>query len=475
MRTQELVFTGHVPPGREKFYLDVPFEMPPGVARLDVRYQYTDRISSDPHLTGGNTVDIGLFDARGYEFPAAGFRGWSGSERLDLFITPTEATRGYLYGPLMPGTWAVSLGFYKVGPRGCDYKIYVQFTFGDDSVLDFPPRLTVDSPQPTHPMSADGWYRGELHCHSTHSDGDSTPAQIIAAAETLDLDFLALMDHNNITHTVELERLTTPNLVLIPGYEVTTYRGHWNAWGADTWIDFRVLTPEMTAQVIAFANAHGALTSCNHPRPYGPSWEYEDVTGYRCVEVWNGPWRLQNTIALDFWERRLRQGQRLVAVGGSDMHRLHADNVVARLALPTTWIYTSEAPTARSLLTALRAGHAFISESPDGPRLDLRSDNTMMGDTRPRPADGLLPVQVRVQGGAGMALELHGPNGLLHREILSADNIQLSRTVPGANSLYVRAQLVDPVDDELIVHALTNPIYLVSSSWEDAIGSLNSI
>ena len=100
-------------------------------------------------------------------------------------------------------------------------------------------------------------------------------------------------------------------------------------WGLDEWIDFRTLTPDLMSQSIRRAVDLGYLTSCNHPRAMGPPWEFKAITGRRCIEVRNGPWQLFNSKSLAYWESRLRGGERLVAVGGSDAHFL------SRPALPT--------------------------------------------------------------------------------------------------------------------------------------------
>lgn len=36
------------------------------------------------------------------------------------------------------------------------------------------------------------WYKGDLHCHSTHSDGDSSVQDVIASAESKGLDFFVI-------------------------------------------------------------------------------------------------------------------------------------------------------------------------------------------------------------------------------------------------------------------------------------------
>jgi hypothetical protein len=463
MTRQTLTLQGFMPAGREKFYHNVSFEMPPGVSRLEVSYAYSDAIGSDPHLTGGNTVDIGLFDWRGADFLNAGFRGWSGSARSEFFITPTDATPGYLPGPLTAGTWYICLGFYKVGPRGCDYLVEITMEQGETAAADFPPMLTLQSPNAHIPARPDGWYKGELHCHTVHSDGDSCPADVIAAAQALGLDFLAITDHNNITHLAELAAMGPQKLILIPGYEVTMYSGHWNVWGPETWVDFRVISPKQMQRALDFAADHVYLASCNHPRQFGPMWEYGDVQGYQCVEVWNGPWRLLNDQSLAFWEERLRQGQRLSAVGGSDMHRLQTEHH-ARIGTPTTWIHCCGQPTAAALLDGLRAGHAFISAAPDGPQLYLTVNGAMMGDAVSLTEQSRLDVQARVIGGAGLTLELHSAQGCIHTAPVEQDEQVFDLSLNPDRPLYIRAQVVELDEDNRVVHTLTNPVYIVGTS-----------
>src|SRR5512138_3547566 len=130
MPTATIIHEGQLTAEQEKTYVHLPLDLPPGVVRLEVAYQYTSQISSDPRVTGGNTIDLGVFDERGIDFLQAGFRGWSGSERSRFFITPTEATPGYLSGPLKEGRWHVLLGLYKIAEQGCDYRVEVAITTG---------------------------------------------------------------------------------------------------------------------------------------------------------------------------------------------------------------------------------------------------------------------------------------------------------------------------------------------------------
>ncbi len=449
--------SGRADPDQTKTYLHLPFDVPEDIVRIDIAYHYTDRVGSDPQLTDGNTIDIGIFDPRGVEFMSAGFRGWSGSARQSFYLALDDATPGYLPGPIPSGTWHILLGLYKLAPQGCVYEVEIKLTPGQASGnIPFPTLLPLSSvPQV---VNTDGWYCGDIHCHSYHSDGDSDPVEIVRYAESLGLDFLAITDHNVRSQLAALNHIDTP-LILIPGFEVTTFKGHWNIWGDAGWIDFRITEEAQMAAAITEAVARGYVVSCNHPRPYGPEWVYENVDSFDCIEVWNGPWTLLNDTALEFWESRLRDGRRFTAVGGSDNHFLHQEHI-ARLAHPTLWIYCPGIPSAASLLHALRAGHVTISESPAGPKVILRAGSAMMGDSTAPPDDGLLSSSIVVRGGADNTLELHTAQGCMLRYPIDTDDCELTVQVNVTSTPYIRAQLVDERKQPRLVRALTNPIYL---------------
>ncbi|MBK8026973.1 MAG: PHP domain-containing protein [Chloroflexi bacterium] len=453
-----LVLSGALTPDQTLTYIHLPFEVPEGIDRIEVAYSYDAAIGSDPLLSGGNTIDIGIFDPRGVEFLNAGYRGWSGSARSEFTVGRETATPGYLPGPIFAGAWHICLGAYKVAPNGCRYQADIRlYPAADQRSVEFPKRLTLDDSKSAPPHD-DGWYFGEIHCHTINSDGDSTVAEIVALAESLGLDFLAIMDHNNLTHQVDLARIESP-LVLIPGYEVTTYYGHWNIWGDGDWVDFRVQAPSDLERAIAYAREDGYLVSCNHPRPFGPDWAFAEVGGFACVEVWNGPWALLNTACLEFWETRLRRGERLTAVGGSDHHFSHRPHE-AKLGHPTLAVYVTpgQPATARRLLDAMRLGHCFVTESPAGPRLTLSSGDAMMGDSLTASDDDRLTVEVGVSGGAGSRVEIVGESGILNESEIAQNDVQLSLSLTLGGSRYVRAQIVDRGNGQ--VRALTNPLYL---------------
>src|SRR2546425_5034224 len=43
-----------------------------------------------------------------------------------------------------------------------------------------------------------GWLRGNLHAHTTYSDGVKTPQELLVEYEALGYDFLAITDHEDL-------------------------------------------------------------------------------------------------------------------------------------------------------------------------------------------------------------------------------------------------------------------------------------
>jgi hypothetical protein len=463
MPTETIIHEGTLRPEQEKSYVYLPFDVPADARLLKIDYSYSNRIGSSPYLAGGNTIDLGIFDSRGIDYLSAGFRGWSGSERESISISETEATAGYLAGPLTPGRWHVMLGLYKIAPEGCSYRVAMTVTTeaGPPSA-DIPLRLEASLPASTPRAPFAPWLRGELHCHTWHSDGDGSPLERVELACERGLDFLAVTDHNTTSSQHELADLDDPGLILIRGMEITTFKGHFNAWGLGDWVDFRVQRPEDMAAALRFAVERGALVSCNHPKPYGPPWEYEDVTGYQCIEVWNGPWYVLNQASLDFWLRQLQSGRRIPAIGGSDYHRKSelAETPPRAPGTPTVWAYVLDTPNAHSILKAIRQGHVSLSDEPDGPFLDLRAGAgsvALCGNVLARPEDSRLPVRLRCLRGESCRLQILDQEGaLLERTLVEPDEIVLAE-LPVTRSLYVRAELRDTRGN---MKALTNPVYL---------------
>jgi len=239
-------------------------------------------------------------------------------------------------------------------------------------------------------------------------------------------DILGVTDHNGVSHHAAYA-VAAGSVLVVPGVEVTTYRGHWNAWGTDVPHDFLDASDEAVETAMRAAAASGAVVSVNHPKPLGPAWEYERARGYHAIEAWNGPWALDNDRSLRSWNDHLTRGERIVAVGGSDAHEIRAPGP-RRLGLPTTWIRAGERPTVPAVLEAIRRGDVFLSVSPAGPQIYLERE----GDA----------VRARVVGARGATLRIVADGAVAHVLTLERDDAEHLVATPEAR--YVRAEVRAP-------------------------------
>ena len=483
-QTSEIVLEGHFDPvdrAADEFPL-LPFAVPAGVTRIHVRYQVSHPLSADKAgWQEGNIVDIGLFDPRGADFLAArGFRGWSGTARQEFTIGADETTPGYLPGPIQPGTWHVVLGLYQLVPEGCDYQIVVTLEEGEQEAGGKRQEAGARNQEAEQREMERGprWYRGDLHAHTWHSDGSGSLADLVAAARAQGLDFAAVTEHNTVSHLPLLQEHTTPDLLLIPGFEISTYHGHANVWPASGFVEFRCWTNEQMAQVREAVRAQGPhgqgpLFSVNHPKDDGPPWKFGDLFDPDCIEVWGAPWFISNYQSLAVWDAQLRQGKRITAVGGSDKHQGPFTGELGwyEVGNPCTHVL-ADALSTPAIIAGIRAGHVFISEGPAGPRIELEAQETRtgqraaMGDELCVPAGVGLRLRCHVQGGAGNVLRLVSA-GDIHQVDVADDDFAYEHQVTVSGDTYWRAEVIEPpespLDEEpaaLMARALGNPVYV---------------
>lgn len=411
-------------------YFYIPYEVPAGTSRIDVTLDYAKAEDA--------IIDLGAFDPRDTGYPTAeGFRGWSGGARDTYFIATDDATPGYVHGEIQPGTWNVILGLYKVPENGVDVTVTI--------TLDSGPRKLEPQPARTYPVRKQaGWYRGDLHCHTYHSDARGAPELLHAAAKQAGLDFLAIADHNTITQRRYFHPNSSPDLVFVRAMEITTAVGHANAYGVDAWIDFRMTKPSDAHVLERLVHEHNGLLSINHDKPTIP-WDYE-FPAADCQEVWQSTWLAWNWVSLERYQQRLVSGLKISAIGGSDFHQ--PDQLMPEgplvLARPTTVFYLPEL-SEEAILAAMKSGYGYVTESPTGPHLEIQSDGTVMGGA----TDRISAVTVTVRGAEGDELVLIDASGEVSRTtIASSDWTETLSVVP---KTFVRAEIIAKGSRESLV------------------------
>ncbi|MFJ9520833.1 CehA/McbA family metallohydrolase [Kitasatospora sp. NPDC101801] len=471
-----VVLTGRLATGAADF-VHLPVDVPSGVRELAVRYEY-DR-PPVPAGTPGNSCDIGIFDERGTELGGPGFRGWSGGFRTEFAISREQATPGYLPGAVRPGRWHVVLGPYQVAPQGLAYRVEVTFRFGAPG-----PAFVPAYPAERARGRGRAWYRGDCHLHTVHSDGRRLPEEVAAGARAAGLDFIVSTEHNTSSAHGVWGPLAGPDLLVIPGEEVTTRNGHWLALGVEPgqWVDWRYRARDEAHQRFTRqVRAHGGLVVPAHPYcPYvACQWKfgYEDADA---VEVWNGPWTYDDESALDSWDARLakavRHGRRrLPAIGSSDAH-----SSPQPIGAPHT-VVLAEDLTRDHILAGLRAGRSWIAGS-TAVRLELTATGhgrqAGIGERLTLPADAPVDVRLTVAGVPNGTARLLTDEGQLRQQTLPASGeTTLTWRTTASLAAYVRAEVRLPKPDGTPgrgnsmgpdlpwgpMAALTNPVFLERS------------
>jgi hypothetical protein len=402
----------------ESSYIEVPFSVPTGTEQIKVKMEVIQE------GVASSIIDLGVKDQHRV-------RGWSGGARSEFFIYQEKATPGYLPGELEAGEWAVILGAYKVAAKGCMVNLTIEYTLEELR-----------------------WLKGDLHTHSVHSDGTFTLREKADICEEAGLDFLGLTDHNAASQNEAYPR--DVDTLFIPGMELTTNKGHLNLFGVkDPIRDFRVNTMEELHSVLKEARDNGSYISLNHPYCRNTGWRWEWDFDYDWVEVWNGPWRDENQDALDWWQENLVSGKRLVAVGGSDVHRPHPYVIHG---MPTTWVY-SKSLTSAEILKSIDQGHVVLSYSPKGPFISLTCGTSMTGDVCKDPNQSVqLNVKDVQYSDVVKVISNHG----IEQEVMveeGQDTLDLTWAAFDRSFYRVEVWRYFPEAKSRLLAALCNPIY----------------
>jgi hypothetical protein len=454
----DVVLSGAVGPAEKGTYQEHVFDVPAGTTRIDFTFTHS-------HKDVGAQLEVGVFDP-------SRFRGTSRFSKTDFYIAEGHATPSYHAGPLPEGRWRISLGIPAIGTSTrVEWKVTIAMS---------------SSPATRSPLAAPAaaprWLVGDFHAHTMHSDGfgcvnPETPAatrgchtwEIVEAARARALDFVAITDHNTTSHHTEMAALqqTIPNLLLVRGQELTTFHGHANVYGTSAFIDFRLGFGGRTiTRVVDDIVAAGGLLSINHPgretgdRCTGCGWDAPGTPWSRIevMELVNGTNVEGPTAGLGFWQARLNEGHRIVAIGGSDDHAVRSTRT--RLATPTTVVFAAGL-SETALLDGVRTGRVYIrTRGPEGPTVDIAltglGDAVAMGGTLRLNEPGDATLRIETTGAAGQQVE-----------VVKNGEIVATPTVPAEASTLTVAVRVAPGDwvnvrlrDDRGITTITNPVYI---------------
>ncbi|HJW91239.1 MAG TPA: CehA/McbA family metallohydrolase [Anaerolineales bacterium] len=248
-----------------------------------------------------------------------------------------------------------------------------------------------------------------LHMHTTYSDGSGSHANIAQAALKTGLDAVIVTDHNVLVGgQSDYYHEGNQRVLLMVGEEIhdqtrLPQKNHLLVFGVNRELAPLAGDPQHLLETVREA---GGLAFIAHPvDPPAPAfgepdiswvdWEVQDFTG---IELWNGLSEFKSLLKNKFhavfyafnpkriahspfpetlrkWDELLARGRPVVAIGGSDAHAghyhmgplhrtlfpydFHFRSVNTHLFVPAP-LTGEAAEDRRSILDALRAGHAFV-------------------------------------------------------------------------------------------------------------------
>lgn len=290
---------------------------------------------------------------------------------------------------------------------------------------------------------------GNLHLHTTASDGTGSHDQVASAAARAGLDFIIYTDHNTSVDGVEgwyHDSATGRKVLRLMGQEINDQSrepelNHLLCHFVCSDLNGVATDPQ---KLINTVTQRGGLCFLAHPieRPgYGAAeqmypWISWDISGFTGIELWNAmsdtKWHLRtlpravigaylpNWVLnapfpelLAKWDELLATGQKVVAIGNSDAHAWSFTlGPLRRTVYPYEFVFKAinthllipkpldedVKQASKQVYNALKLGHCYVSydliDSPRGFTFAGASgtDQAMMGDTLTLQSEATLRV-----------------------------------------------------------------------------------
>lgn len=314
-----------------------------------------------------------------------------------------------------------------------------------------PPPSASSPPRFVDAIDASTFQKGNIHTHTTWSDGDHPPQDVYTWYRDRGYNFLAITDHNTLTDPAIFRLLEKKKkFVMITGEEVTM-------WGAGKQVHVNAICHKATiggkkfdnqrdalAWGVAQVKAQGGVALVNHP-----NWDWaltaDDLPaarGAELLEIWSGhPYvhTLGDETHLSheaIWDRVLTTGQDMAGAAIDDAHiyGAHAPDNAARPG--RAWIFAFAAEATRpAICAALAERKLYSSTGVTLKRIVVKDDVYEV-----YPADRAATVEFVGWGGIVLQRGKAGDDGAARYQLKGTEG-------------YVRAR----VTDEAGKHAWTQP------------------
>jgi hypothetical protein len=301
-------------------------------------------------------------------------------------------------------------------------------------------------------LVADHFQRGNIHTHSTRSDGTASLEAMVGWYRDHGYQFVAMTEHHVRLDPSELEPLSAPGFVVIPGEEVTN---SWGRGGDEHPLHANALCAGATladgerfdhadqglSAMLAAIRAQGGVPLINHPN-YGWALDADDIvhgaSGRYLLEIWSGLPAVEAEGDLihrseeSKWNDVLASDTDAIPVAVDDAHGDHEGDGGSDALPGRGWVETFGRETSvAAICAALAEGRLFASSGPSFARLAVQGDTFAVATT-----DAAATIDFVGEGGA-VLLQVHTA------DVPARDGV---REVPyrlAGDELWVRARIAD--------------------------------
>lgn len=301
------------------------------------------------------------------------------------------------------------------------------------------------------------WRKGNLHTHTTNSDGDAPPEHVAGWYEEHGYDWLCISDHNHLTILKEVEAGSRAWPLLVPGEEVTARAGgvpvHINAYGIEKLVqpfENESVVDTLRENVQRIIQA-GGMASINHPN-YKWALTAADllsVEGYHFLEVFNGHPGVNNfggggsPSAEAIWDELLSAGRRVLGLATDDAHHYTGEFGARRSNPGRGWVQVrTEKLDQASVLGAMSDGDFYSTSGVTIGDMVISAKGVSL-DIDPEDNSSSIAKYTTV---------FHGENG---RVLDSVDGLS-PKYIPRPQDVYVRAT----VHSSTGASAWTQPVFI---------------
>lgn len=215
------------------------------------------------------------------------------------------------------------------------------------------------------------FWRGNIHAHSTKSDGKLTPSEVVAAYRAHGYDFIALTDHFMakfgwpVTNTSPFRDETFTTLFGAELHTGETETGElWHFVAVGLPLDFApVAECETPAELARRAAEAGAFVGIAHPNRIALTLhEAAMIDAAHAIEVFNYTTVTHNDRAESWWlcDQLSNMGRHVLAFGADDAHfNSRPDGFGCWIEVKSQWLDPD------ALLAALKAGEYYTTQGPE--------------------------------------------------------------------------------------------------------------